>query len=145
MTFHRALLVLSRGPLAGHKRQAVIDTKKVSSLALSPLQGMSRSMTTMVHWPSDGDSSLTPARAKLQHVLEEYRQNKYVHDTVFCTQFHTFSFSTITFASRIKRSSRFAGSHIIIIISPFLFLFRLHLLHTSSVSVRRSFLAFSRK
>lgn len=90
MTFHRTLLVVSRGPLAGHTRRAVIAPKAVSSFANTPstrsssVQGgqgtmaMSRSMTSMVHWPSD-EASLSPARAKLQNVLEEYRQNKYVH------------------------------------------------------------------
>jgi hypothetical protein len=79
MTFHRALLVLRRGPLAGHTRRAVSVSNAVSSLAPSTPQGMSmRSMTTMVHWPGDDEVSLSPARAKLQHVLEEYRQNKYV-------------------------------------------------------------------
>jgi hypothetical protein len=90
MTFHRTLLVLRRGPLAGNSRHAVIVTNAVSSLAnITPFAvsssvqagqwwGMSRSMTTMVHWPGD-EASMSPARAKLQHVLEEYRQNKYVN------------------------------------------------------------------
>jgi hypothetical protein len=94
MTLHRTLLVLvRRGPLAGHHNRhiAASVTCQVSSSANihttpSVQAGMSmsmtmqaRSMTTMVHWPGDGDPSMSPARTKLQHVLEEYRQNKYVH------------------------------------------------------------------
>jgi hypothetical protein len=87
MTFHRTLLVLSRGPLAGHNRRAgVIVSKTVSSLAPSRLsssvQGMSISMKTLENWPTD-EASLSPARAKLQHVLEEYRQNKYVQHVYY--------------------------------------------------------------
>jgi hypothetical protein len=76
MTFHRTLLALSRGPLAGH-RPAVIVTKTASAFAPSALSFQEMSMMTERNWPSV-DSSLSPARAKLQHVLEEYRQNKYV-------------------------------------------------------------------
>jgi hypothetical protein len=151
MTFHRSLLVLRRGPLAGYNRRAVIVTKAVSSLAnttpfavSSSVQGqwggmsMSRSMTTMVTWPGD-EATMSPARAKLQHVLEEYRQNKYVnavHNP--CSQSCYVLHSSI----RAKRSSRFVRvySHL----SPSLSFVYIYYV-TSSVSVRRSFLAFSRK
>jgi hypothetical protein len=83
MTFHRTLLALRRGPLAaGHRRAAALGTKTVSFFA--PPSAMSvRAVSTVKmssDWVSDS-ASLSPARAKLQNVLEEYRRNKYVCTT----------------------------------------------------------------
>jgi hypothetical protein len=159
MTLHRTLLVLvRRGPLAGHHNRhiAASVTCQVSSsanihttpsvqagMSMSMTMQSTRSMTTMVHWPGDGDPSMSPARVKLQHVLEEYRQNKYVHYVhATCT-----APQPCSPRQAFVDSSRFVGSHISHSLSLLLFcyIYYITFLHPLSVSVKRSFLAFSRK
>jgi hypothetical protein len=70
----------------GRSGRVVLGSKTVSSSfvltaaptgtgALSAFRCVSTATDSL--WPSV-DAALSPARAKLQHVLEEYRQNKYV-------------------------------------------------------------------
>jgi len=55
-------------------RSVLVMVEQQNHKQTVPLYAVSRDLSTAKVWPDD--ANLSPARAKLRHVLEEYRQKK---------------------------------------------------------------------